>query len=787
KRFGNDTFVHYGQGKWYPGEPLPRWSKTCYARKDGKPIWKNQEFLAAEGEDHQHNDADARKLVEGIAERLNVDDQNVAAVYEDALYHIWQEQRLPQNVDLNDLESVQNDIDRNRLAQVLQKGLSNPSGYILPLMFDRNLSRPRWRSGHWKTKADRIFLVPGDSPIGYRLPLKSLQSISEQQQKFYQPLSPVVHRDPLPDPETFRLLHQSNLDMTDRRIEAELLANAPLDPSSRSKLHRNRTGQTALLDPLFDIVKDADSHNADLASEPEDDVCPTIDFDQQALPFALCAEVRNGTVHVFLPPTDQLEQYLEILSAIEESATQFELPVIIEGYQPPRDHRLKSFSITPDPGVIEVNVAPSATWKELKETTAGLYEDAYHSRLGTEKFDVDGAHTGTGGGNHVVLGGPSPLESPLLRRPDLLKSLLGFWQNHPSLSYLFSSRFVGSTSQAPRVDEGRVDALYELQIAFDELDRQIQRDEGCPPWMADRIFRNLLIDVTGNTHRAEFCIDKLYSPDSATGKLGLLEFRGFEMPPHHQMSLTQQLLIRTLVAKFWNEPYRQPLVDWGTRLHDQFMLPTFVWRDFCDVAEICQQSGYEVEADWFQSHFEFRFPFIGGFTHNSVDVEIRQAIEPWNVLGEESTASGTSRYVDSSIERMELKVSGFVDERYLIVCNGIEVPLHPTEQAGQYVAGVRFRAWQPPSCLHPTIPVDGPLVFDLYDRWLGRSVDGCQYFVGHPGGLNPTIRPVNSLEAESRRAARFSKIGHSGTKGNPRKARPNNDFPMTLDLRREKN
>ena len=386
----------------------------------------------------------------------------------------------------------------------------------------------------------------------------------------------------------------------------------------------------------------------------------------------------------------------------------------------------------------------------------------------------------------MVLGGPTPLDSPLLRRPDLLRSLVGFWQNHPSLSYLFSGRFVGPTSQAPRVDEGRDDALYELQIAFDELDIQLKRHNECPPWLADRLFRNLLIDVTGNTHRAEFCIDKMYSPDSKTGRLGLLEFRGFEMPPHQNMSLTQQLLLRTLVAKFWGNPYVQPLVDWKTRLHDQFMLPHFIWRDFCDVIQSCRDAGYTLEADWFKPHFEFRFPSVGKFTHNSMQVQLRQAIEPWNVLGEETTGTGTSRYVDSSVERMEVKVVGYTDERYVFTCNGRKLPLHPTEVQGEYVAGVRYRAWQPTSCLHPTIPVDEPLTFDLYDSWLKRSVDGCRYHVGHPGGLNPSTLPVNSYEAESRRAARFARVGHGGVSLKPKTDPVNRDFPMTLDLRKDR-
>jgi uncharacterized protein (DUF2126 family) len=776
KRFGANPLMHYGQGKWYPGEPIPRWAKTCFVRKDGLPLWENESLLAAEGHDHGHRVDDAKRLVATIAERLDVGSDNVTEAFEDAIYHIWQEERLPADVDLSQ-EKYRDSIDRKRLARVLEQGLENPAGFILPLIYNRQAAQPCWISGPWRTRADRVNLTPGDSPMGYRLPLNSLVTISEEAQKKYRPLDPSVVRNQLPEPAQFRIQRRMASGENGGVGEATPLKTATVGGTTQAAvLTREAESKT----------EDARSHstgslNGHYAADADGTFAGS-----EAIPFALCVEVRNGTLHVFMPPTDQLEQYLEIVAAIEDSAAEIDCPVIIEGYKPPKDHRIKSFSITPDPGVIEVNVQPAESWDELKEITEGLYNDAYHCRLGTEKFELDGMHSGTGGGNHVVLGGPTPLDSPMLRRPDLLRSLIGFWQNHPALSYMFSSRFIGPTSQAPRVDEGRADSLYELQIAFDELDRQSSKPGGCPPQLADRLFRNLLIDVTGNTHRAEFCIDKLYSPDSSTGRLGLLEFRGFEMPPHERMSLTQQLMIRTLVAQFWDKPYRQPLVDWKTRLHDQFMLPHFVWRDFCDVIDSCSQGGYPLRSEWFDSHFEFRFPVIGGFTHNAVNVELRQAIEPWNVLGEETTGTGTSRYVDSSVERMEVKVSGFVDERYVITCNGRTLPFHPTETEGQYVAGVRYRAWQPPSCLHPTIEVDGPLTFDLFDRWAGQSVDGCRYHVGHPGGLNPTTFPVNSYEAESRRAARFSKIGHHGVNIVPIEGSINRKFPMTLDLRKDR-
>ena len=738
--FARDGLLHYGQGKWYPGEPLPRWALGCFWRTDGVPLWRDVGLLADERRHYGVTIEKARQFGERLTARLGVRSAHLVAGYENWIYYLWREARQP--VELDSVAIPWAPQFRDDLSLALAHGLERPVGFALPLLWD--WQQGGWRSGAWEFPNGRLQLMPGGSPMGLRLPVAELPWVGE-----------VEHE--------------------------EVIAPSPWYPGGPGAAPAE-TPPPMAADARPEVVR---RRWRSWGGVPHT---------------ALCLQPRDGRLHAFLPPCEYLEHYATLLVAVEDTAAELDLPVVIEGYEPPRDARLNFLKVTPDPGVIEVNIHPAATWDELEHNTVTLYEEARQARLGTEKFMLDGRHTGTGGGNHVTLGAAAAIDSPFLRRPDLLRSLLTYWQHHPALSYLFSGLFIGFTSQAPRADERGSRPLREFERSLGEIER------GSTPAVVDRALRSFLADVTGNTHRAEFCIDKLASADSASGRQGLLEFRAFEMPPHARMSLAQMLLLRALVARFWRQPYRHALVPWGTALDDRFMLPHYVWSDFAAVIDDLNDAGYAFDLAWYAAFLEFRFPVYGRVEYDGVEIELRMALEPWQVLEEETATQRQARVVDSAVERLQIVCRGLDPARHLVTCNGRRVPLQATGTPGEFVAGVRYKAWDAAFGMHPTVEVHAPLVFDLVERDLGRTIGGCVYHVAHPGGRAYDTFPVNAYEAEARRITRFWAWGHSpgdpvppawirrlhdgrlssGARDvrEPSQERPNPAYPCTLDLRR---
>jgi uncharacterized protein (DUF2126 family)/transglutaminase-like putative cysteine protease len=693
-RLARGGVVLHRTGKHYPGESLPRWALDIIARADDAALWPHRELPRDATIDaaHRFGEALAREL--GIAAELH-------AAFEDPWELMRAEAALPPSIDprkagLDDPE------ERRRLARILDRGAGAVVGYTLPLARDAS----GWQTERWEFRREHLFLLPGDGPMGLRLPLASLGAAPE-----------IAWAD---EPEAD--------DPRQQRIDS---------PEARGPRSEARS--------------------------------------EAPVRTALCIESRGDTLWAFLPPLTSFETFCELVRAIDRVREQLGCDISLEGYPPPPSPDARKFAVTPDPGVLEVNIPPTASARDAAELQQTVFDAALACGLTSERYLLDGRAVGSGGGHHITIGGPTPLGSPWLRRPDLLASLIAFAQHHPSLSYLFSGLFVGPTSQAPRVDEARHDALYELELALRKL---FDRAAPPPPWQVDQLLRNLLVDVAGSTHRAELSLDKLFDPHAPYGKQGLVELRAFEMPPHPRMAAAQVVLARALVASFAGEPYEHELVRWGQELHDRFLLPYFLWRDFEDVL-----ARAKLPADAYRPFVDLRCPLVGTLDVGDARVELRNALEPWHVLGEEATRAGTARYVDSSLERLEVRAFGLDEERYLVAINNVALPLRRVAGRDTRVGGVRFRAWCPPHALQPHLGIHHPLHVAVIDTWAKRGVVGGAYHVWHPEGRGYDAPPLTRVEATARRAQRFTREGPPTWPVALRRPPAHAEQPYTLDLR----
>ena len=717
QRIAPGAAIVHRPGKWYPGESLPRWALEIVGRRDKTPLWPERSDLFQKA-----SDTDAERFARALLRTLGLAEvDSLLPAFEDPLQAIKDEAFLAPDVDPTKADVTSSE-ERQRLARALSRGLDKATGWVLPLA--PSDGDQRWLTERWQFRRGALYLLPGDSPIGLRLPLSGLGAAP--------PPPPIEEpKGYTPDP---------------RR--------AP-DPTPQRQVQTQGPG-------------------------------PQLVF---GIRTAVCIEARGGDLFAFLPPLPSFSKFCSLIACIDATRAVTGLDIHLEGYGPPSSPDAFKFAVTPDPGVLEVNIPPVTSMRHYDDLIQQVFDAALHSGLHSEKYLVDGRMAGSGGGNHITFGGHSALESPFLRRPDLLASLLTFIQHHPSLSYMFAGLFVGPTSQAPRVDEARHETLYELEIAMARAFDSPTLDGadgtgGPPPWLCDMLFRHLLVDMTGNTHRAEISIDKLFDPQTPYGRQGIVELRAFEMPPHPRMVTAQVLLLRALLASFVAEPYRHPLIRWGQALHDRFLLPHNLWRDFEDVLAHLSTRGFTLPADGYRPFLELRCPLVGTLQAADVTLEVRNAIEPWHVLGEEMSGSGTSRYVDSSLERIEVKVSGLTHGRHVVLVNGHSLPMQATPIANTFVGGVRFRAWAPPHSLHAHIGIHHPIRLEVVDTWSQRSLGGCAYHVWHPEGRAFELPPLTRFEAAARRAQRFTIDSHTPWPVVPQPAAAHPDQPCTLDLRR---
>ncbi|WP_372717663.1 transglutaminase family protein, partial [Novipirellula sp.] len=750
-QWGSGGAVHIGQGEHYRGEGSARWRMSCCYRSDGHPLWRDVNPLPRGTESPREVTADdANQFATALASGLTVNPDYVIPAYEDRLHQLWTDpSQLPLVLETDELTDP---LRRQRLAQRLSTPQSTPTGYVLPLRW--NPIRNRWSSGTWEFRRSKLYLLPGDFSMGFRLPLGSLSK---------------------------------------HATEADEIANEPSQFEEKDLLPQIY-GETSARQTVFSPPSD---RSEELDSEKNGRAPRT----------ALCVQARDNAIHVFLPPIHHVEHYVELVAVIHAVAQQLQLPVVLEGYDPPQDPRLMRFVIEPDRNRLRLVLPAASNWQEQSElfetafveakavglvAESGLAEDtedvAHLDELNEEKVQRGSSNTA------LTLGGPTPATSPFLNHPPLLRSLISYWLNHPCLSYLFSGTQVGPSGNAPRPDEGRDDALYELGIALERFPVA----DSPHLWLPDRLLRHLLADASGNMHRAEIRVDTLYAPERQSRRLGQIILQSFAMAPISKLASLQGLLVRALVAHFHQRPYAEPLVRWESQLHDRFMLPQVLWDDFSQVIRDLNESGLPLQQEWFRSIFELNFPRLGRVQLGDITLELRRAHEPWPLLAEEVTGAGIARFIDVANERLQVRLSGVVPDRYVLACNRESVPLKRGTTEGEYVAGVRYKVTQPPSTLHPTIGPVNKLVFELIDTWTGKSIGGCTYYPAAPQtwtagpmgtptpvqlpGTEPTVPPVPEARSPVRVSGRFEGTGSGEGDFSMPTYRLDRRFPYLLDL-----
>jgi len=492
----------------------------------------------------------------------------------------------------------------------------------------------------------------------------------------------------------------------------------------------------------------------------------------------LTVEIKEGALVVFLPPVRSFAAFSELVRTVERLAAKLDLPPVqLEGYVPPSDEDLESIALTSDPGVLEVNLPPADNWADYERVIRGLFKSAEAIGLRGYKYQLSGRKVSTGGGAHIILGGPSVENNPFIKRPNLLSSFLRFLQHHPSLSCAFNGLFTGPSSQAPRVDESAFELPYELEITLKALE---EMDQPGDPIVIDSLLRNLLMDWNGNTHRAELSVDKFYNYNAPNGQNGLIEFRAFEMVPEPELLLAANVLLRALTACFAEKPFTLPLIDWREALHDKFALPHFLREDLRSVITYLNEHGFAFAEDVFDAQIDFRFPVVTQFETGTVKWTLRHALEAWPVMGEHQ---GTGRVVDSTTDRLELLAEGITNGSAMFASiNGIRLPLVAVE-GNRAVGAIRYRLFDNPWGLQPHIKAHTPLRIEIIEE--SKIVYAIEYFNWKRLGEGYDGLPANAEEAAGRVAERLKFLPELiGTAAEVRELTISPHAPFTLDLRR---